>query len=90
MFIDFSSDLFGNLFSVYFDPEPTNERPIIGVLAQEISYSLVDFFPNSSSYISASYVKFLEAAGARVVPVLINQVTFFNFYYTIIQDELAR
>ena len=45
------------------------------MLAQEISWSLVDFFPNSTSYISASYVKYLEAAGARVVPVLINQVT---------------
>ena len=66
---------FKSFFLAYLDPPATNERPIIGVLAQEISWSLVDFFPNSSSYISASYVKYLEAAGARVVPVLINQVT---------------
>uniref|UniRef100_A0A8C7WWD0 folate gamma-glutamyl hydrolase n=1 Tax=Oryzias sinensis TaxID=183150 RepID=A0A8C7WWD0_9TELE len=38
-----------------------------GVLSQELSH------PNQSSYIAASYVKFLESAGARVVPVLINQ-----------------
>uniref|UniRef100_A0A3P9ISH6 folate gamma-glutamyl hydrolase n=1 Tax=Oryzias latipes TaxID=8090 RepID=A0A3P9ISH6_ORYLA len=44
-----------------------NDRPIIGVLSQELSH------PNQSSYIAASYVKFLESAGARVVPVLINQ-----------------
>ncbi|XP_071751595.1 gamma-glutamyl hydrolase isoform X2 [Centroberyx gerrardi] len=29
--------------------------------------------PNMTSYIAASYVKFLESAGARVVPVMINQ-----------------
>jgi hypothetical protein len=45
---------------------------------QEISYSIADFYPNSTSYISASYVKFLESAGARVVPVLINQVKELN------------
>uniref|UniRef100_A0A3B3B551 folate gamma-glutamyl hydrolase n=1 Tax=Oryzias melastigma TaxID=30732 RepID=A0A3B3B551_ORYME len=43
-----------------------NDRPIIGVLSQEL-------VSNGSSYIAASYVKFLESAGARVVPVLINQ-----------------
>ncbi|XP_070708855.1 gamma-glutamyl hydrolase [Pempheris klunzingeri] len=46
-----------------------NDRPIIGVLAQEV-YSPK---PNQTAYIAASYVKFLEAAGARVVPVMINQ-----------------
>ncbi|XP_012676780.2 gamma-glutamyl hydrolase-like [Clupea harengus] len=46
-----------------------NDRPIIGVLAQEV-YNPP---PKQNSYIAASYVKFLEAAGARVVPVLINQ-----------------
>ncbi|CAL8313256.1 unnamed protein product [Merluccius merluccius] len=45
-----------------------NDRPIIGILAQE-SYSP----PNTGSYIAASYVKYLESAGARVVPVRINQ-----------------
>ncbi|RVE58545.1 hypothetical protein OJAV_G00195330 [Oryzias javanicus] len=41
-----------------------NDRPIIGVLSQKLA-------SNTSSYIAASYVKFLESAGARVVPVLI-------------------
>ncbi|KAM9332179.1 gamma-glutamyl hydrolase-like [Pholidichthys leucotaenia] len=50
-------------------PTNRNDNPIIGVLAQEV-YSPV---PNQTAYIAASYVKFLESAGARVVPVMINQ-----------------
>ncbi|XP_024126772.1 zgc:171566 [Oryzias melastigma] len=47
-----------------------NDRPIIGVLAQEnLPY---DAFARGSSYIAASYVKYLESAGARVAPVRIN------------------
>ncbi|XP_076617072.1 gamma-glutamyl hydrolase-like [Chaetodon auriga] len=46
-----------------------NDKPIIGVLAQEPSSPK----PNQTSLIAASYVKFLESAGARVVPVMINQ-----------------
>lgn len=46
-----------------------NDRPIIGVVAQEV-YSPK---PNQTAYIAASYVKYLESAGARVVPVMINQ-----------------
>ncbi|XP_041924364.1 gamma-glutamyl hydrolase-like isoform X4 [Alosa sapidissima] len=46
-----------------------NDWPIIGVLAQEVYKPQ----PKQNSYIAASYVKFLEAAGARVVPVMINQ-----------------
>ncbi|XP_075996497.1 gamma-glutamyl hydrolase-like [Genypterus blacodes] len=45
-----------------------NDSPIIGVLAQEMNPRL-----SLSSYIAASYVKFVESAGARVVPVLIKQ-----------------
>ncbi|KAJ9583235.1 hypothetical protein L9F63_022425 [Diploptera punctata] len=44
-----------------------NNRPIIGVVAQEM-YNRPNY-----SYIAASYVKFVEGSGARVVPVLINQ-----------------
>ncbi|KAI3355446.1 hypothetical protein L3Q82_018282 [Scortum barcoo] len=47
----------------------SNDRPIIGILAQHIP----DPAPNRTSYIAASYVKFLEAGGARVVPVKIDQ-----------------
>ncbi|XP_008395039.1 gamma-glutamyl hydrolase-like [Poecilia reticulata] len=46
-----------------------NDEPIIGVLAQEVYPPK----PNQTSYIAASYVKFVEAAGARVVPVMINK-----------------
>ncbi|KAK6474045.1 gamma-glutamyl hydrolase-like [Huso huso] len=48
-----------------------NNRPIIGILAQENQKS--DLHPQGISYIAASYVKHLEAAGARVVPVRINR-----------------
>uniref|UniRef100_A0A8D0L701 folate gamma-glutamyl hydrolase n=1 Tax=Sphenodon punctatus TaxID=8508 RepID=A0A8D0L701_SPHPU len=44
-----------------------NDRPILGVLAQESKYNKFQKF--GSSYIAASYVKFLESAGARVVPI---------------------
>jgi gamma-glutamyl hydrolase len=41
-----------------------NDRPLIGILSQSLGPH------NSSSYIAASYVKFVEAAGARAVPIL--------------------
>ncbi|XP_069552650.1 gamma-glutamyl hydrolase [Brachyistius frenatus] len=46
-----------------------NDKPIIGVLTQE--YYLPT--PNPTAFILASYVKFLECAGARVVPIMVNQ-----------------
>ncbi|XP_041837433.1 zgc:171566 [Melanotaenia boesemani] len=48
-----------------------NTRPIIGVLAQENLPG--DQFAHGSSYIAASYVKYMESAGARVVPIRINR-----------------
>uniref|UniRef100_A0A1A7YS48 folate gamma-glutamyl hydrolase n=1 Tax=Iconisemion striatum TaxID=60296 RepID=A0A1A7YS48_9TELE len=51
--------------------QPLNHRPIIAVLAQENLPD--DPFARGSSYIAASYVKFLESAGARVVPIRINR-----------------
>ncbi|XP_028170227.1 gamma-glutamyl hydrolase A-like [Ostrinia furnacalis] len=53
----------------------TNDRPIIGVLAQEQSYYLHGKYPeeNYTSYIAASYVKDVESAGARVVPIMIGK-----------------
>lgn len=55
----------------------TNERigdrtdtPIIGILAQEIAWSLDRHWPGVyESYIAASYVKFVEGGGARPVPI---------------------
>ncbi|KAL7876195.1 hypothetical protein AOLI_G00111580 [Acnodon oligacanthus] len=46
-----------------------NDRPVIGVLAQEVSAPT----PGKNAYIAASYVKYLESAGARVVPVMIKK-----------------
>jgi len=43
-----------------------NDRPIIGVFTQATESTLVPF---GKSYIAASYVKWLESAGARVVPI---------------------
>ncbi|XP_059469922.1 gamma-glutamyl hydrolase-like [Neocloeon triangulifer] len=53
----------------------SNNRPIIGVLSQELSRSLENEWGelNYTSFIAASYVKFLESAGARVVPIKINR-----------------
>ncbi|XP_028131358.1 gamma-glutamyl hydrolase [Diabrotica virgifera virgifera] len=51
------------------------ETPIIGILSQE-TYIVSKYLPerhNYSSFIAASYVKFLESAGARVIPVWIGQ-----------------
>ncbi|XP_036377002.1 gamma-glutamyl hydrolase [Megalops cyprinoides] len=46
-----------------------NDAPVVGVLAQELPKPQAF----ATSYIAASYVKFLESAGARVVPVKVNQ-----------------
>ncbi|CAM9464286.1 gamma-glutamyl hydrolase-like [Lampetra fluviatilis] len=47
----------------------TNHRPIIGVLSQE---TVGDLRELGRTYIAASYVKFVEAGGARVVPIRVN------------------
>lgn len=52
------------------DAPELNDTPIIGILAQEISYHLNSKWPDEfKSYIAASYVKFVEGGGARVVPI---------------------
>lgn len=48
-----------------------NFRPLIGVLAQENLPN--DPLARGSSYIAASYVKYLESGGARVIPIRINR-----------------
>ncbi|KAH8380530.1 hypothetical protein KR009_011208 [Drosophila setifemur] len=49
--------------------------PIIGVLTQEVYPNglISRHFDNKTSYIAASYVKYLEGAGARVVPIWIGR-----------------
>jgi hypothetical protein len=46
-----------------------NNRPIIGILTQA-GLEEDTFVPANGSYIAASYVKFVEGGGARVVPIL--------------------
>lgn len=47
-----------------------NDRPIIGILSQEWGK---DKKNAKFSYIAASYVKFVESAGARVIPIMIEE-----------------
>ncbi|XP_069777504.1 gamma-glutamyl hydrolase isoform X2 [Narcine bancroftii] len=56
--------------SVSCSAAPFNQRPIIGVLSQETYGAFANL---GRSYIAASYVKYLESAGARVVPISIDQ-----------------
>lgn len=49
------------------------ERPIIGILTQRVTDKQIHkFFPYSKnkSYIATSYVKYMQSAGARVVPIM--------------------
>lgn len=48
-----------------------NENPIIGVLAEEIEFNYLNtqYSGKYKSFIAASYVKFVEGGGARVVPI---------------------
>lgn len=55
-----------------------NNWPVIGVLIQE-------WGPPNISYIPSSYVKFVEAAGARAVPIHINRD---NAYYQSILSQV--
>ncbi|CAF5181249.1 unnamed protein product [Rotaria sp. Silwood1] len=44
-----------------------NTRPIIGILTQPTPTSWLK--PNRTTYLAASYVKYIEATGAQVVPI---------------------
>jgi len=46
-----------------------NNRPIIGILTQPLGTEISNASSTNTTYIAASYVKFLESAGARVVPI---------------------
>lgn len=62
----FADSVFSGRFGA---PIKTNDRPIIGVLAQDVFNAT----PHRNAFIAASYVKFLESAGARVIPLMINR-----------------
>ncbi len=63
-FVSMIAFIFVNLFMISISQskaiEELNVRPTIGVLSQE-------YKDQHHSYIAASYVKYLESAGARVV-----------------------
>lgn len=62
-----------------------NERPVIGILSQELTEYMQGKFPgNYTSYIAASYVKYIEAGGARVVPIKINRTA--SYYEDLINS----
>lgn len=49
-------------------------RPIIGIMAQELSQTFEKLYaPEFDSYIAASYVKFIESSGSRVVPIQVGK-----------------
>lgn len=49
-------------------------QPVIGIVSQTIEAEMTDpAFDQYQSYIMSSYVKYFEAQGARVVPLLITQ-----------------
>ncbi|XP_016103443.1 gamma-glutamyl hydrolase-like [Sinocyclocheilus grahami] len=50
--------------------EPDYDRPIIGILTQEVDDYMKKF---GETYIPSSYVKYIESGGARVVPIRLNQ-----------------
>lgn len=47
-----------------------NLRPVIGIVSQKVTSDYTPKITESSTYIAASYVKFMEMAGAQVVPLL--------------------
>jgi gamma-glutamyl hydrolase len=63
------------------------ERPIVGIMSQAIHSELDAILPpghNFTTYIAASYIKWVEAAGARAVPVLVgNQITSEQYFETV-------
>ena len=69
-----------------YEDSDLNNRPIIGIVAQELSGSLNGMYGiKYSSYIAASYVKFIEGAGGRVVPIWIGRS---NAYYEGIMGKI--
>lgn len=60
---------------------PLNSQPLVGILSQPGDgmnhetklTSSIFFTENTTSYIAASYVKFVESGGARAVPLIYNE-----------------
>ena len=62
--------------------EPVSDNPVIGIVALEL-WTRQDM--TNYSYIAASYVKYLESAGAQVVPLPLDQP---DQYYLDLYDQL--
>ncbi|XP_043474242.1 gamma-glutamyl hydrolase B-like [Leptopilina heterotoma] len=63
-----------------------NNEPIIGILSQELIPGLYSSYSNEyDSYIAASYIKFVEGAGAQAVPIWIGKN---STYYEDIMSKL--
>lgn len=54
-----------------------NEQPVIGIISQTIDFSPASHgdhrFDNYTSFIMGGYVRFLQGAGARVVPLVLGE-----------------
>ncbi|XP_054629231.1 gamma-glutamyl hydrolase isoform X2 [Dunckerocampus dactyliophorus] len=50
-----------------------NDRPVVGILTQIVSDAAMK--PYGSTYIPASYVKYIESAGSRVMPIKLTLTT---------------
>lgn len=52
-----------------------NLQPIIGIVSQSLDSDFVNDprFEGTDQYILAAYVKFMEAAGARVIPLIVGE-----------------
>ncbi|XP_054716706.1 gamma-glutamyl hydrolase-like [Uloborus diversus] len=64
------SVLFCLLFFQLSSTVPINDRPIIGIVVEETHSK---FSPQATAALYASYVKFVEAGGARVIPIFLQQ-----------------
>ncbi|XP_053181716.1 gamma-glutamyl hydrolase [Scomber japonicus] len=53
--------------------EAVNERPVIGILTQLVSDEVMK--PYGRTYIPASYVKYIESGGSRVMPIKLTHTT---------------
>lgn len=63
-----------------------HDRPVIGVLLQEISPIFKMMYPNRfDSFVPASYIKWVESGGARVVPLWIGRE---RLYYQQIMSKI--
>lgn len=69
---NFVSLLFAVLLSLTrYNVVLSHDHPIIGVLAQEQTDDVVrSLYPQTSTYIYATYVKSIESEGGRVAPIL--------------------